>query len=300
VRAAVGEINTLVGQIASLNRSLGATDPASGEAQHLRDEITRHIDELSALVDIDVVETSDGLYDVTFGSGRPLVIADNAYTIGITNRAVTGVADLTVNGVVVTGEVTAGRLGGLIAARDVNIPAYVSALDTLAYAVATGVNTAHTAGYDITGTAGVNFFAPPAAVTGAAGNIAMNAALTAANGGQLVAASKDPLSSGDNQNARILAALRTAKLMSGGQATFADSWSELVYAAGRDVSVALSEQKVRGEIVRQVSNLRDSTSGVSLDEEAADMMRFQRAYEANARFFSTIDDLLGTLMNMVN
>ena len=50
--------------------------------------------------------------------------------------------------------------------------------------------------------------------------------------------------------------------------------------------------------VNQIENLRDSVSGVSLDEEAASMMRFQRAYEANARFFTTVNETLDVLLNL--
>jgi len=52
--------------------------------------------------------------------------------------------------------------------------------------------------------------------------------------------------------------------------------------------------------VQQLEGLRDQTSGVSLDEEAANMMKFQRAYEASAKFFSAVDQALDVLMNLVN
>ena len=64
-------------------------------------------------------------------------------------------------------------------------------------------------------------------------------------------------------------------------------------------TVAKAERKSRGEIVLQIEALRDSVSGVSLDEEAANMLKFQRAYEANARFFMTVDSAIDTLINMV-
>ncbi len=56
---------------------------------------------------------------------------------------------------------------------------------------------------------------------------------------------------------------------------------------------------MRGEIVRQVQALRDSVSGVSLDEEAANMIRFQRAYEANAKYFITVNTAIDTLFSLV-
>ena len=84
-----------------------------------------------------------------------------------------------------------------------------------------------------------------------------------------------------------------------GTATASESWARLVYRVGRDKQVADDNQATREEITRQLRNLQDSVSGVSLDEEAADLVRFQRAYEANARFFGTINATLDTLLNMV-
>jgi flagellar hook-associated protein 1 FlgK len=72
-----------------------------------------------------------------------------------------------------------------------------------------------------------------------------------------------------------------------------------VYRVGRDRAAAASAARTQSEVTRQMRNLQDGVSGVSLDEEAADLMRFQRAYEANARFFTTVNDTLTTLLNMV-
>ena len=61
----------------------------------------------------------------------------------------------------------------------------------------------------------------------------------------------------------------------------------------------MNERAGRDEIVKQLQTLRDQISGVSLDEEAANMMKFQRAYEANARYFSAVDTSLNVLMQML-
>ena len=53
------------------------------------------------------------------------------------------------------------------------------------------------------------------------------------------------------------------------------------------------------QVMQQLEQLRAQVSGVSMDEEAANLVRFQRAYEANARYFTTVNDLLDTLMGMV-
>jgi flagellar hook-associated protein 1 FlgK len=81
--------------------------------------------------------------------------------------------------------------------------------------------------------------------------------------------------------------------------TFSEAWAQMVYRVGSDAQAARQEQISRQEIVRQVEALNDAVSGVSLDEEAMMMLRFQRAYEANARFFQAVDQAIETLLTMV-
>ena len=114
--------------------------------------------------------------------------------------------------------------------------------------------------------------------------------------GRLVAAAGSP-QPGDNQAARVIAALRDARIASGGTATLTESWGQFVARIGRDVQSASSERDVRGEIVDQIQSLRDQVSGVSLDEEALNLMKFQRAYQANARVFRAVDDALQILFD---
>src|SRR2546428_212727 len=100
---------------------------------------------------------------------------------------------------------------------------------------------------------------------------------------------------GDNVTATTIARLRDARVLNGGTATFSDGWSQLVYRVGRDTQTAKAEQSSREEIVRQVDTLRDEVSGISLDEETMHLLKYQRAYEANARFFSAINSAIDTL-----
>ena len=63
--------------------------------------------------------------------------------------------------------------------------------------------------------------------------------------------------------------------------------------AGQDAALSINDP------ADEIERLRDQVSGVSLDEEASQMLRFQRAYEANARYFSTVDSVLATLLHLV-
>jgi flagellar hook-associated protein 1 FlgK len=260
---------------------------------HLRDELGEALKSLSGLIDIDTIPRADGGMDVTFGNGRPLVIAAHAYPIEAVSTGPEGFAAVVSQGVQATAEILGGRMGGLLEARDRAIPGYQAQLDELAFTVASEVNALHAAGYGLDGVTGRNMFAPMATAAGAAAAIAVDAGIAADPSTIAAAATASP---GDNQTARSLAALREARVMSGGTATLSDGWGQIVYRVGADSRAASDEQKSRAEIVRQVELLREQVSGVSLDEEAMMMMKFQRAYEANARYFQAVDGALSTLM----
>jgi flagellar hook-associated protein 1 FlgK len=197
------------------------------------------------------------------------------------------------NGVDITAEIGDGHLGGLLQVRDRDIPGYSTQLDELAHGVATAVNALHVTGFDLDGNAGGSFFTPPAAIAGAAAALKVDATLLA-NPSRLAAAGV--ASPGDNAIARQLADVRDATVVNG--KTPDQAWTALVYGVGSDVNRATSEQASREEIVNQIEQLRDSVSGISIDEEAAMMMRYQRAYEANARFFTVIDETIETLLSL--
>jgi flagellar hook-associated protein 1 FlgK len=296
IRSAAEDINTLVGQIRVMNETIASA--ASAESTlHLRDDQSQLVRQLSEIVDLQVLEREDGGVDITIGNGRPLVIGQNAYTLDVTSVAPSGHAALGVNGTTVTTEITGGRLGGLLEVRDVNIPDYQSRLDDLAFEVANQINTIHTAGFDQTGAAAGDLFAfstaPGPGNAGAAAALIVDPAVAA--DARLLAAA-GIANGGDNQAAREIAALREQRVLNGNTATLADSWGQLVYRVARDTKAATDESRSREEIVRQVDALRDQVSGVSLDEEAMHLLKFQRAYEANARFFSVIDRTIEMLL----
>jgi len=292
IRQGAADVNALSAEIADLNRAIAAAGGIDVEALKSRQQIA--VEALAALTAVAVLPRSDGGVDVTIPSGRALVIGDAAYAVAVGNGP-DGMATLSLGGYDITAEIDNGRLGGLLQARDTMVPGYLEQLDTMAFTVAQQVNTVHQSGFDAAGAAGGPFFAPLATATGAAAAIAVSAAVSADPG--LVAASATG-APGDNQTARALAALRDAGVLAGGTATFAEAWGRLAYTVGTDASTAQVELEARAAVRGEVERLRDQVSGVSLDEEAANLIKYQRAYEANAKFFATIDSVLETLMSL--
>jgi len=290
----VDKINALAAQVADLNARIANQ---GGDVENLRDQRNVAMAELAKLADVTVTENDDGTTSVTVGHGRPIVVSGHSYQMTLAPGAPSGFSAVFVAGSDVTAEIGGGTVGGLLHARDNLIPAYQTRLDQLAYDVATAVNTEHVAGFDANGAAAGNFFAAPAGPTGAAGALQVTAAILADS--RLVAGSATG-APGDNGVARSIAALRDARLAAGGTTTAADAWGQYAYRVGADMAEARSTVTSRDQVILQLQRLRDQVSGVSVDEEAANLMKFQRAYEATARYFTTISDTLDILMQMVH
>jgi flagellar hook-associated protein 1 FlgK len=290
IRASVDEVNRLAAELAKLNVSLAT---GSYDQDSIRDRQTVVLSRLSELADVAVLRRDDGGVDVTLSSGEAIVIGENAYAL---TTSPNGLASISLAGKDVTASLTGGRLGGLLQVRDTVIPGYVAELDQLAFDLAAAVNAVHTTGFDANGAAGGNFFTPLGSVAGAASALAVDPIL-AADGTKLAASASG--APGDNGIARQLAALRDATAASGGTRTLVGAWSDFVYAVGADAAGARGATASHRQVVEQLQELRAQVSGVSYDEEAAHMMRYQRAYEANARYFQTILDAMDALMEMV-
>ena len=293
IRDGVAELNELSQQVAALNGHITAGGP---DGDSLRDQRDLMIERMSALADVAVVHHTNGMADVSLAGGRAIVVGATGYAVQVQAVPPSGHATLQLHGVDVTGSLTNGHLGGLIELRDSVLPQYQTRLDQLAFDLAREVNAVHAAGFDANGAAGGNFFAPLTSVAGAAQALAVDSAIVADS--QRIAGSSTG-AVGDNQAARAMAALRDASVMSGGTTTPAGAWAALVYEVGSDVSAARTASGTREQVMRQLQQLRDQAAGVSLDEEAANLMRYQRSYEASARYFTTVVDTLDTLMGMV-
>jgi flagellar hook-associated protein 1 FlgK len=110
-----------------------------------------------------------------------------------------------------------------------------------------------------------------------------------------IAASSDG-TKGDNGNAKALANLQNQPIVSG--QTAGSYYSNLIDQVGNTVSNSTSEQEAIGLVLQQLTNQQSAVSGVSLDEEATNLISYQRAYEAAARVISTVDELVSTTINM--
>ena len=296
VRAEVETIDELTAKIASFNEAMSTTAPGH-EPHEERDAALQASKELAQHLDVVVLEQQDGRgFDVYSLSGRALVVGTDSHALSAVSAGPSGFADVVYDGATVTADVGGGRLEGYLLARDTLVPGYTDQLDELAYSFVQQVNAVHDAGFDLSGIDAGNFFTPLAAQAGAAAGIGVDPAVAAAPA--LVAAAAVP-SAGDNQTARTIASLRDQLVLDANTSTFNGFWANLALRVGRDAESAADALDHRSDAVRQIESFRDAVSGVSLSEEALELMKFQRAYEANAAMFRTIDETLDTLMGLV-
>jgi flagellar hook-associated protein 1 len=289
VTQSVQQVNTLTAQIANLNGQITGLENVGKNADIFIDQRNVLINQLSGLIDVSAIQSDNGL-TLTTSNGTALVAGTRSFDLS-TQLDVSGVQHIFSQGADITAKITSGKLAGLLEVRDQKIPSLLSSLDTLAAGLANAVNTAHQGGFDLNGNAGGDFFvAPPASGQGAAAGLAV-----AITDPALIAASSDG-SPGSNGNVLALAAVHD-QAVAGGQ-TPTDFYSNLVFGVGSDVSNGSAESDASSLVLRQLQDQRGSVSGVSLDEEAANLVQFQRGYDAAGRMVSTINEMLDVAINL--
>jgi len=129
----------------------------------------------------------------------------------------------------------------------------------------------------------------------AAGNATFTLSGVPANGDQFVIQNNTG-ADGDNRNALALSNLQSSRLLLNGTASYQDTYGQLVADAGTLARQAEISTEALGALLTQATEAQQSVSGVNLDEEAADMLRFQQAYQAAAQMISVADTLFQSLL----
>jgi len=143
--------------------------------------------------------------------------------------------------------------------------------------------------------AGDTFYA--SAAKGAAKYMAVSA--TVQGDSKKIAAATDPTKlPGDNTNALSMAALQTSHTMSGGSVSFSDYYTSVMDQAGVYAQGASTDKEFHQNLLNNLENTRETVSGVSLDEEITNILKFQRAYQAAAKMITVADELLQSVLGL--
>jgi flagellar hook-associated protein 1 len=285
IQNGVSDANQQLQTIADLNKQIGSAEIGHpGSAVDLRDQRQAAIEQLSADVPVQTIEGTNGMVQVVMKD------PSNANVVLVNGTSVTG--PLAFSGSTLTGgasattlQISSGSIYGALAASSGPIQDLRTSLDNIASQLVTSVNA-------IYGASGANFF-DPAGTT--AGTIAVASGVTAAN----LAAGTG--AAGDNTIALGIAGVANTIFSTASGDPFDGTVSQYYASAVSNLGQSLSSVNQLVDNQSSVESLvrtqRDNLSGVSTDEEMADLMKFQNAYQASAKVFSIVNDLLGTVIN---
>lgn len=302
VTVKVTQVNTTLKQIAGLNNEIFRVEGLGNNANDLRDQRDLLVDELSKVINVSVQEESGG-YHVRMGN-QDLVVADTA----------TEFTDATANSAYPT-DLNSGELYGLMLSNQRYVTEYKNQLNSMVSTIVTAVNDMHKQGYTLQDppTKGGDFFVPitdfntAAETVKVSTNITDNVERIAASARTYIDANGvERVVKGNNEQALKLAGIKNTKynfdgsgvtkiILNGG--TFDEFLRAVVSEIGVQTQEAQRQVTNQKILVDQVDARRQSISGVSLDEEMADMIKYQHAYNAAARSLTTFDEMLDKVIN---
>jgi flagellar hook-associated protein 1 FlgK len=295
------QINQLATSIASLNQQITQVQASGGTAGDLVDARTADINTLSGLVNVTVANQSNGSVNISLADAPTVSLvtgsngggAGSTQTLSVSYNA-NAATPLTVSastyGALGSGIPSSGSLGAHldVANNVIGSPGasgdtgLLGSLDDITSQLISQVNTQSKAGYDLNGTAGTDFFSGTGAASIAVSStVAANPSLIAAGNGT------GPL---DGSNALAMAQIQNSS-------SIIPAFQSMVSGLGATVSSAASNQTTQDQLTQQLQTQQQSVSGVSIDEEMTNLISFQQAYAASARFLTTISNLYGTLMS---
>ncbi|MFN4033746.1 MAG: flagellar hook-associated protein FlgK [Fimbriimonadales bacterium] len=281
----ISEANEIAAQIGRLNEQIRAAHSNGAEASDLLDQRDRLMTRLSELVGARAHYTGDGGIMV-FVDGHTLVQDGASFplpnAIDVPNR------DLDSTPVDI--RIQQGQLRGLMDAA-ANLQDYMNRLNLFTNTLITQVNALHQTGYGLDNNTGYLFFDGTDA-----SNIALHSDVSDP---QRIAASGLPNTPGNNGVAQAILNLRNQPQAALGGMTLPQYYRELVGIIGNDAQVSRNRAESQQLTLEHLHQIRESVSGVSLDEEAANLVKYQRSYQAAAKVVSVFDGLIQDVLQMV-
>jgi flagellar hook-associated protein 1 FlgK len=313
IETLTGEVNEISREIASLNEQIRVAEVGGSTASALRDSREEALRELAERIDFTSFEREDGQIAVFVAGGFLLADGGTAGQLELRTRGAGSNPEFyeiyqNVGGAVagpITSQITSGEIGALLQLRDSTAPAVRDQLDEFAYTLATEFNALHDDGYGLVDNTQRNFFDPLAGVTGAAAQMTLSATILGEPRHIAAAGAEDgvgnPGAPGDNTNALNMMALETTPVVfpvSGQTRTIPEFYDGIVGTIGAETQSTKRAAEKQGLVVSELEARRAVISGVSLDEEVTNLMRYERAYQASARVISAVDGLLDMLLAM--
>lgn len=290
----VSQINLVLRQVGELNGKIAAlgNNPGANDLKVAREQA---INQLSGLCGASGLDQPHNGQDVLLGGIR-LVQGTEVHELSLVPDPANPVNHLVAIGTIVSPSALGGVLAGDIQARDTNLKQWEGDLNQLAQTLADAFNTQHRAGVDLNNNAGQDFFTYVPGM--AASSLRVSQAIKDSPS-LLAAASAIGGPPGDGTNAAALANLRSAKIMAGGTQTAGDFQAGLLSSIGSETRRTNEAADARDGLLTSLQTQYTNAAGVSLDEEAVDVLRFQQMYQSAAKMVQVASSMMDQLLQAV-
>ena len=323
IQNSVADVNQLLHHIADLNGKITSIESAQGETGDLRDQRDIALRNLSENFKIHTYVDEKNRFIVTAQGIGTLVTGLHTQELATITKNKTDSSN-GMNGSVeivlkdrpsqkITDAFQGGTLAAIVKVRNEDLKKLQNNIDGIAYQFTTSVNTIHRQGFvnrpitigadgkpaimDHKGpTTGLDFFKQPLEVE-EAGNL-IDLSDTVKKDLSNIAAAIDPNAPGDNRVAIAISKLQHERISGEGSVTLEEQYLQTIGSIGLETGKARLDGEQANGILAQANSLRERLTGVSIDEETANMVRYQQAYQASAKIMQAADDMFKTVLEI--
>lgn len=324
VNLTVEEINGLTKNIAKLNKEINIQEVSGGMANDLRDQRDRSLRTLAEFFPLQSYSDSEGQFVVSIEGVGSIVAGGLAQELAVGSAVKDGASSVDKGnaeiffanrpGIHFSDKIKGGTLGALLKTRNEEIEGLEKQLDELAHGLVHATNAIHRRGFanhpvpvDAQGNpipnaaskkvTGINFFKEPLDMKRAAEYIDISDEVK--EDVNNIAAALEANKPGDNRIALAISKLQHEKVLGDGTTTFEEQYLKSVGNIGLQTGKAKIDTEQSSGILAQARAFKERLAGVSLDEEAANMVRYQNAYEASAKVIRASDEMFKAVLGLL-
>lgn len=323
IGTSVSEINQVLTHVADLNGKIANIEAQQGESGDLRDQRDLALKNLSEHFKIHTYSDEKGRFVVTAQGIGTLVTGLHIQELAVVTKNKENSSN-NMNGSVevvlkdrpsqsITDKFQGGTLASIIKVRNVDLKKFQEDMDGIAFQFSTSVNAIHRQGFinrpialgpdgtpskmDAKGpTSGLDFFVQPLNKDGAAGFIDLSDSVKADLSN--ISAALAPNAPGDNRVAIAISKLQHERIAGEDSVTLEEKYLQTIGNIGLETGKAHLDAEQSSGLLAQANSIRERLTGVSIDEETANMVRFQHAYEASAKMMQAADEMFKTVLEL--
>jgi flagellar hook-associated protein 1 FlgK len=303
----VDEASGMIDKIAKLNLAIKSLETAGDrEVSDLLDQQDLLLRKLTKVMDINYYRDKHGMVVVRGPAETLLVDRGFAASMSVKKKPnEIGIYDIVVKDgsasgeTIITDKNRKGRLAGLVEVRDRVVPKLLRRNNELAYSLGRSINQVHREGYGLQEyreSTGRDFFELDDQIDNAAQSIHIHSLIN--EDLNSISAASSPNAPGDNVVVNKLLRLKEDPLMNDGDATFNTFYSNYVGVFGLELVRAEHIKKADATMVDDLKARREAVAGVSMDEEATNLMKWQANFTASSKVITTVDEMLETVLSM--